>query len=48
MEGDVYYAPKSTGTDLAINYDLVKCITKNRYSYLKYNRKAEGELSPKR
>ena len=38
----------STGTDLAINFDLVKCITKNKYSYPNYNGKVEGEISPKR
>ena len=39
----------STGTDLAINFDLVKCITKiNMNSYLIYNRKVEGGLSPER
>ena len=27
----------STGTDFAINLDLVKCIAKNIYSYLNYN-----------
>ena len=36
----------STGTDLAINFDLVKCVTKNKYSYLNYNGKLEGGLSP--
>ena len=35
----------STGTDLAINFDLVKCVTKNKYSYLNYNGKLEGGLS---
>ena len=29
----------STGADFAINFDSVKCITKNIYSYLNYNRK---------
>ena len=38
----------STGTDLAINFDLLKCITKNKYSYLNYNGKVDGGLSPKR
>ena len=39
----------STGTDLAINFDLVKCITKiNINSYPNYNGKVEGGLSPKR
>ena len=40
----------STGTDLAINFDLVKCITKiniNRYQNY-YNGKVEGGLSPER
>ena len=36
----------STGTDLAINFDLVECITKNKYSYQNHNGKmAEGLLS---
>ena len=39
----------STGTDLAINFGLGKCITKNKYSiYLNYNGKMEGGFSPKR
>ena len=38
----------STGTDLAINFDLVKCVTKNKYSYLNYNEKVKGGLSRKR
>ena len=39
----------STGTDLAINYDLVKCITKiNINSYPIYNGKVEERLSPER
>ena len=39
----------STGTDLAINFDLVKCITKiNINRYQNYNRKVEGGLSPER
>ena len=39
----------STGTDLAINFDLVKCITKiNINSYPNYNGKVEGGLSPER
>ena len=39
----------STGTDLAINFDLVKCITKiNINRYQNYNGKVEGELSPER
>ena len=37
----------STGTDLTINFDLVKCITKiNINRYLNYNGKVEGGLSP--
>ena len=39
----------STGTDLVINFDLVKCIIKiNKNSYPNYNGKAEGGLSPER
>ena len=39
----------STGTDLVINIDLVKCITKiNINSYPNRNGKVEGELSPER
>ena len=39
----------STGTDLVINFDLVKCITKiNISSYSIYNGKVEGGLSPER
>ena len=39
----------STGTDLVINFDLVKCITKiNINSYPNYNGKVEGGLSPER
>ena len=39
----------STETDLAINFDLVKCITKiNINSYPNYNGKVEGGLSPER
>ena len=39
----------STGTDLAINFDLVKCITKiNINRYQNYNGKVEGGLSPER
>ena len=37
------------GTDLVINFDFVKCITKtNINSYPNYNGKAEGGLSPER
>ena len=37
----------STGTDLVINFDLVKFITKiNINSYPIYNGKVEGGLSP--
>ena len=39
----------STGTDLVINFDLVKCITKiNINSYPNYNGKVEGRLLPER
>ena len=39
----------STRTDLVINIDLVKCITKiNINSYRIYNGKVEGRLSPER
>ena len=39
----------STGTDLVINFDLVKCITKiNINRYQNYNGKLEGGLSPER
>ena len=39
----------STGTDLVINFDLVKCITKiNINSYPIYYGKVEGGLSPER
>ena len=39
----------STGTDLVISFDLVKCITKiNINSYPNYNGKVEGRLSPER
>ena len=39
----------STGTDLVINFDLVKCITKiNINSYPNYNGKVERGLSPER
>ena len=39
----------STGTNLVINFDLVKCITKiNINSYPIYNGKLEGGLSPQR
>ena len=37
----------STGTDLVINFGLVKCITKiNINSNPNYNGKVEGRLSP--
>ena len=36
----------STGTDLVINFELVKCITKiNINGYPKYNGKVEGGFS---
>ena len=39
----------STGTDLVINLDLVKCVRKiNINSYPIYNGKVEGGLSPER
>ena len=39
----------SNGTDLAINFDLVKCITKiNINRYQNYNGKVEGGLSRER
>ena len=39
----------STGTDLVINFDLVKCISKiNINSYPIYNGKLEGGLLPER
>ena len=39
----------STGTDLVINFDLVKCITKiNINRYQNYNGNVEGGLSPER
>ena len=48
-EGIIHFSSNiSTGTDLGINFDLVKCITNNKYSYLNYNGKAEGWLSTKR
>ena len=39
----------STGTDLVINFALIKCITKrNINSYSNYNGKVEGRLLPER
>ena len=39
----------STGSDLVINFDLVKCTTKiNINSYPIYNGNVEGGLSPER
>ena len=39
----------STGTDLAINFDLVKYITKiNINRYQSYNGNVEGGLSPEK
>ena len=39
----------STGTDLVISFDLVKCVTKiNINSYPNYNGKVEGGLSSER
>ena len=43
-----YFGNLTTGTDLAINFDLVKCTTKNKYSYLNYNEKVERRFSSKR
>ena len=31
-EGIIFSGNLSAGTDLAINFDLVKCITKNKYT----------------
>ena len=47
-KGIIFSGNLSTGTDFAINLDLMKCIAKNIYSYLNYNWKVEGGLSPKR
>ena len=45
----IFYGHVTTGTDLVINFDLVKCITKiNINSYPNYNGKVEGGLSPER
>ena len=39
----------STGTDLVINFALIKCITKrNINSYSNYNGKVEGRLLSER
>ena len=39
----------STGTDLIISFDLVKCVVKiNINSYPNYNGKVEGGRSPER
>ena len=45
-----FFGHVSTGTDLVINFDLVKCITKiiNINNYPNYNGKVEGRLSPER
>ena len=44
-----FYGNLSAGTDLAINFYLVKCIRKfNINSYPNYNGKMEGGLSPER
>ena len=47
---NVFFSSKlSTGTDLVINFDLVKSITKiNINSYPNYNGKVEGGLSIER
>ena len=50
-EGIMLFFPGnlSTGTDLVINFELVKCITKiNINSYPNYNGKVEAGLSPER
>ena len=45
----IFYGHVTTGTDLVINFDLVKCITKtNINSYPNYNGKVEGGLSLER
>ena len=45
----IFFGNVSTGTDLVINLDLVKCITKiNINSYPNYNGRVEGGLSPER
>ena len=45
----IFYGHVTTGTDLVINFDLVKCITKtNTNSYPNYNGKVEGGLSLER
>ena len=45
----LFWQLKYPGTDLIINFDLVKCITKiNINSYPIYNGKMEGGLSPER
>ena len=42
----LFYGNLSTGTDLVINFKLVKCITKiNINGYPNYNGKVEGGLS---
>ena len=39
-EGIIHFSGNlSTITDLAINFDLWKCITRNKHSYLNYNGK---------
>ena len=48
-EGILHFSGKlSTGTDPAINFDLIKWITKYIYIYLNYNGKMEGGRSLKR
>ena len=46
---DFFSGKLSTGTDLVINFDLVRFIRKiNINSYPNYNGKVEGRLSPGR
>ena len=50
-DGTMYFfsGNLSTGTDVVINFDLVKCVTKiNINSYPIYNGGVEGGLSPER
>ena len=45
----IFYGHVTTGTDLVINFDLVKCVTKtSTNSYPNYNGKVEGGLSLER
>ena len=48
-EGIIFPGNASSETDLVVSFELVKCITKiNVNSYLNYNGKVEGRLSPER